>query len=236
MIAIDHVLACLLLFAYPVWDVLETRQLKRSTSPRRKIACFQRITVVLWSTALLAFSALRTSVFYTWPIVHESVWQRNIRASFVWGLIIAWIAFNLLRSFRRRNIRLRETTVTALKRLEFFLPSTNDERRWFAIISITAGICEEVLYRGFLIRYFCAGPWHVGLTLAVVVSCAAFGLAHTYQGLGRIISTGCLGAIMAIIFFITGSLWLPILLHAFIDLNMLLLLRRGSLGPLAGVQ
>jgi membrane protease YdiL (CAAX protease family) len=130
---------------------------------------------------------------------------------------------------RSSGATLRDTTVAALKRLDFFLPVSREERLWFAVISVTAGVCEEVLYRGFLIRYFSDGPWHLALALALVISSVAFGFAHGYQGLSGIISTGVGGAMFSVIFFITGSLWLPMALHAFVDLNVLLLLRRGDL-------
>jgi membrane protease YdiL (CAAX protease family) len=228
MIACEHILALLLIFGFPLWDVLETRALKTGTNPRRKISSYQRVMAVLCIAAIAAWFALRSTVFFVWPSVRESVFHK-INGFFVWGLVIAWMTVNLVRAFQRRNTKLRETTVAGLKRLDFFLPVTPEERRWFAVFSVTAGVCEEVLYRGFLIRYFSDGPWHLGLALGLVASCVAFGLAHGYQGLSGIISTAIGGVMFSIIFFITGSLWLPMALHAFLDLSVLLLLRRGDL-------
>jgi uncharacterized protein len=227
MIASEHALALLLLLGFPLWDVLETRALKTGLNPRRKVLSYQRITIVLWISAVGAWAMLRSTVFLVWAAVHQSIWQK-INSSFVWGLLGAWVTVNLLRAFQRRNTKLRDVTVAALKQLDFFLPATREERIWFAVVSVTAGICEEVLYRGFLIRYFSDGPWHLPLAVALIVSSVAFGMAHGYQGLSGIIRTGIIGAVMAIIFFITGSLWLPMALHAFLDLNVLLLLRRGD--------
>jgi len=124
---------------------------------------------------------------------------------------------------------MREKVVKAFKKLAFILPMTQEERAWFALVSITAGICEEILYRGFLIRYLSNGPWHAGVWIAFAVASVSFGLAHGYQGLAGIIGTGVLGAVMGVIFFATGSLWLPIALHAIIDLRVIFLLRRGEL-------
>lgn len=226
--AVEHALAALLLFGFPLWDVLETRALKTSANPHRKILSYQRLVVVLWISAIVAWIILRSAVFFVWPSMQQSVWQK-VPPLFIWGFLLAWIVVNLLRSVQRRRTKLRETTVSALKRLDFFLPATHEERVWFAVVSITAGICEEVLYRGFLIRYFSDGPWHLNLALALLISSIFFGLAHGYQGLSGIITTGCFGAFMAIVFFITGSLWLPMILHAFLDLNVLPLLERGDL-------
>jgi uncharacterized protein len=235
MIAAEYALAALLLFGFPLWDVLETRALKTSANLRRKVLSYQRLIAVLWISAAAAWAMLRSTVFFVWSAVRHSSWQK-VPGFFAWGFLLAWIVVNLLRSYRRRNTELRSVTVAALKRLDFFLPATREERIWFAVVSVTAGICEEVLYRGFLIRYFSDGPWHVSLALALLISSVFFGLGHGYQGVSGIISTGCIGGFMAIIFFVSGSLWLPMIVHAFLDLNVLLLLRRAGLAETLGAQ
>ena len=55
-----------------------------------------------------------------------------------------------------------------------------------------------------------------------MVAAVAFGLAHAYQGGVGILTTGVLGGIMAALYLETGSLLLPVLLHAVIDLRFLL--------------
>jgi membrane protease YdiL (CAAX protease family) len=64
----------------------------------------------------------------------------------------------------------------------------------------------------------------------------AFGLAHAYQGLAGIVTTGVLGGVMAALYLQTGSLLLPVLLHAVIDLRFLLVPSRAlpSAGRVAG--
>jgi uncharacterized protein len=56
----------------------------------------------------------------------------------------------------------------------------------------------------------------------VVVAGVAFGLAHAYQGVAGVVTTGLLGGVMAALYLSTGSLLLPVLLHAAIDLRFLL--------------
>jgi membrane protease YdiL (CAAX protease family) len=85
------------------------------------------------------------------------------------------------------------------------------------------------LYRGFLIRYLANDPWHAGLWIAVAIASISFGLAHGYQGLSGIIGTTLLGTVMAVLFLACESLWLPMALHAIIDLRILVLLRPGDL-------
>jgi membrane protease YdiL (CAAX protease family) len=86
---------------------------------------------------------------------------------------------------------------------------------------VTAGLCEELLYRGFLMAYIGA-LW--GFWPAVILSSLVFGLGHAYQGTSGIATTGTIGLILAGLFVLTGSLWVPMLLHAATDLFA------GSLG------
>jgi membrane protease YdiL (CAAX protease family) len=229
MIACEHALALFLFVGVPIWDLLETRALKTSTNPRRKVLSYQRITLILWAAAIVAWITLRSSVFFVWPSVQQSALPK-LGASFFWGLGLALVGGSFLQVVLiRRNARAREKILQAFKRLDFFLPITGEERAWFAVVSVTAGICEEVLYRGFLIRYLSDGPWHFGLLIALAVASISFGLGHGYQGLSGIIGTALLGALIAVMFLATGSLWLPMALHAIIDLRVLLLLRPGDL-------
>ncbi|MGY1887480.1 CPBP family intramembrane glutamic endopeptidase [Blastococcus sp. SYSU DS0753] len=102
------------------------------------------------------------------------------------------------------------------------LPRTGGERRLFTLVGVTAGVCEEWLYRGFFLAVVAAVTGGLPTWLLVVVAAAAFGLAHAYQGRAGIVLTGVLGGIMAAFYLDTGSLLLPVLLHALIDLRFLL--------------
>ena len=113
----------------------------------------------------------------------------------------------------------------AFLRFSFFLPLTATERTWWIFVSLTAGITEEILYRGFLIHYFFSAPFHAELAVAVIVSSVIFGAGHLYQGVAGFISSAILGLLFSAIFLMTGNLLLPMVLHALIDLRVLLILR-----------
>jgi uncharacterized protein len=95
------------------------------------------------------------------------------------------------------------------------LPRTPGERWGFALVSLTAGICEEVLFRGFVM--WCCAAW-VGPIGAVLLSSLLFGVGHVYLGVSHIVRTGLVGLAMAGIVIAAGSLWPAILLHTVIDL------------------
>ncbi len=102
------------------------------------------------------------------------------------------------------------------------LPRTAGERRLFTLVGVTAGVCEEWLYRGFFLAVVAAVAGGPSTGVLVAMAAVAFGLAHAYQGWTGIATTGVLGGIMAAVYVQTGSLLLPVLLHAVIDLRFLL--------------
>ena len=59
------------------------------------------------------------------------------------------------------------------------------------------------------------------------LSSILFGLLHSYQGWKGGLRSGVIGLILALLYVLTGSLWIPIILHIVIDINS------GMLGWLA---
>ena len=99
--------------------------------------------------------------------------------------------------------------------LVHFMPETDRDYRHFVGLSITAGIVEEILYRGFVFWYLLMlmPVWAV-----VIVSAVVFGLAHSYQGAAGVARVTLVGIAFGIFYVVTGSIWLPILAHAVLDI------------------
>jgi uncharacterized protein len=97
------------------------------------------------------------------------------------------------------------------------LPLTSTERTVWVPLSFTAGVCEEFLYRGWLLQLIGAafGSVWIGLILSSIV----FGFAHSYQGRKGIIGTGVMGIVFGGVFVLSRSLLPGQLLHAFMDLK-----------------
>jgi membrane protease YdiL (CAAX protease family) len=82
-------------------------------------------------------------------------------------------------------------------------------------LSFTAGICEEILFRGYLI--WMLTPW-LGLLGAAAVSAVMFGLAHGYQGGKFGPRAFYAGFVMTAFVLATGSIIPGMVLHALVDL------------------
>ena len=101
------------------------------------------------------------------------------------------------------------------------LPRNRPEIAHAAVMSIAAGVSEELAFRLFL-------PLQVAIVsgnafVAFGVAVAAFGAMHVYQGRAGVIATTLVGALMVAVYLMTGELWLAMVLHALIDLNSLVL-------------
>lgn len=109
------------------------------------------------------------------------------------------------------------------------IPATSGERNLFTILSITAGITEEIVFRGFL--PFFLMPWFGGrYLLAALPTTAVFGILHAYQGAHGMVRTGALGLVLAAGVAWTGSLLPSILAHAALNLLIGLVLADSLLG------
>jgi len=56
------------------------------------------------------------------------------------------------------------------------------------------------------------------LWAAALVSTVGFGLAHAYQGLSQLPKITLVGGVFAGLYLLSGSIWLPMLLHAAVDI------------------
>ncbi|HEU4427389.1 MAG TPA: CPBP family intramembrane glutamic endopeptidase [Myxococcota bacterium] len=92
--------------------------------------------------------------------------------------------------------------------------------QWLAIVWVVVVFVEEWVFRGLLARELCAllGSGRAALGIGLATSSLVFGLAHAYQGIGGIVSTGVVGFVLAAI---TArerwNLWPAVIAHGTID-------------------
>jgi len=84
--------------------------------------------------------------------------------------------------------------------------------------AVTAGVCEEIIYRGLLFFLLQSVFINIPTSLVLIVSSVLFGCGHIYQGVSGIARTAVIGLIFGLLFLATGSLILPIFLHFFSDI------------------
>ena len=137
---------------------------------------------------------------------------------FAIALALAAAYTGLLVAQRRALLARPERLARLMQRLSHvdpLIPATATEHRLSAAVSITAGLCEEFIYRGFVMWYLTtlAGP-----IVAALASSLVFGLGHLYQGRSHVLRTGILGLAFALLAMLADSLWPAIVVHAIADL------------------
>lgn len=132
-------------------------------------------------------------------------------------LLAGLVVFLVLQQLQvRRHPRGRENVRLALRRVEWLLPATPGQRRAWWLVSLHAGWGEELFYRGYLfglLLYF------LPLWAAAMLSTLLFGFAHLYQGARGIVLTAILGGVFFGLYWVSGSLWVPIIAHALYDIH-----------------
>jgi uncharacterized protein len=118
--------------------------------------------------------------------------------------------------------KLKAYVKRSLEELKLILPITKRERFYWVLVSVMAGISEEIIFRLFLIYYF-TYIWGFSIVIAIVLATTLFGLAHAYQGWQGILATAYLGGLLGLLYLTTGSILPPIIIHALIDLRILLI-------------
>lgn len=214
----DHLLFVLLLILPVIeWKWSWPRYLGRlSADPKNaRRGHYRRLLIGEWIPTI-ALLMLWAGLHRPWPelrLTGDTPLRLALGFAYVLGLI-ALLVFQrralLRRSDRRARIR------RALSYGEPLLPHSGSERHLFWAVSATAGICEEIFFRGFLVWYFLA--W-MGPVLAVILSSLLFGIGHVYLGIAQVPKTAMIGLVLAIVVSLTGSLWPAMLLHAAIDWN-----------------
>jgi CAAX protease family protein len=102
------------------------------------------------------------------------------------------------------------------KTLSQLAPQTAWELMLWVLLSISAGICEELVFRGYLLQQFARAS--KSISLGVLVSSLLFGVAHGYEGAGGMIAITVYGAMFCLIALKRGSLRAGMIAHAWHDI------------------
>ncbi len=109
----------------------------------------------------------------------------------------------------------RATGSDGAKTVDSLLPQNMSEILLWVAVSVTAGICEELAFRGFLQRQFHALSGNI--VVAVLAQGLVFGLFHSYQGWRNVVVISVLGALFGALAAWRGNVRANIVVHAWAD-------------------
>lgn len=213
---VDVLLLGLLFVFVPIWvarDYQSFVERVRAGGERVRISEYRKTIVLQWSiAAAIALWWLLSRRSFVPSIPSPS---RQLGGFVVTSVALAFLAMQW-RSIKGLSVQQREPFRKQLASAADMLPRTDREHATFRALALTAGICEEIVYRGYAL--WCLSPL-LGPWPAVVVGATAFGAAHAYQGAMGIIKTGVVGLLAGALYVWGGTLLWPIILHAALDLQ-----------------
>ncbi len=199
-----------LVTAWSAWGYFGTVRMRTAQNPHR--AAMYALTI-LWEWFLVAYiawgakrhgSSLRELIGGKWNDLKAFLKDVAIAAGF-WliSLVVLLCAAVALHATKTgQNIR-------------FLLPQSQLEIFFWILTSITAGICEEIIFRGYFQRQFSA--WTGNVPAGVLLSAAAFGAGHIYQGWRSAIIIVVYGLLFGILAEMRKSLRPGMMTHAWHD-------------------
>jgi membrane protease YdiL (CAAX protease family) len=191
------------------WHKISIDQSSAAANPNR--VRFYIVTIFFeWFLFVLVVAGVRCSGVSVlivlgdhWHSVSQVLRDIGIAAGFwIVAAMFLWIFGRLLR-------------VAALGRNVSMLPHRGIELTLWIALSISAGICEETIFRGYLQRQFMALT--KSAFAGILLSAAAFGAAHAYQGFRMMILIGLYGAMFGILAYWRGSVRPGMIAHAWQD-------------------
>lgn len=214
----DHLLVAVIVIGLPLRALHGIRVL-RSATPYDLPALRAR----LWVRGMAVQWSLGAVVLALWFARHRDPLALGLGLKPSMGLAGVLVGLVTIVSIvlRQRGAIIADDTLRARVRarlapVERLMPRSVREMPLFTALAATAGFCEELLFRGYLLWYFAHGmPWAAACVLQAIV----FGVCHAYQGRNGIWMTMFAGAFFTAVVVITGSLYPAMLIHGLMDLH-----------------
>lgn len=182
-----------------------------------------------WILFLLAWWGLRIRRV---PLAEVLGFRRGLRSWMedIGVALVFWIAAMIVLAIVSLSLRLTTRLSSAQKTVQALAPRSAAEMLLWILLCLSAGFCEEFVFRGYFLRQF-SSPLH-RIWLGVLFSSLLFGVSHGYEGAIGMIAITVYGAMFCALALLRNSLRPGIVAHAWHDIFTgiaLVLLRHAHL-------
>ncbi len=225
------ILAGAIAVGIPLTGPFERRLYRSAPRTTQKFIAYGANVVLLWVLMAAAVRIDGLAQLFVRPDAQEVwLWAPELSSLVLSLLIAAYAILGLMPLIQSlRGVRWRNAYAAGIRRnfadIPGMIPNTAQERAGWIVVSLSAGICEEVFCRGFMIRFLHEIGPGMPLFAALVASSLIFGLAHLYQGVKGIVGTAIGGLVLGLLFLLSGNLIASIVLHILLDLQIAYILR-----------
>lgn len=191
--------------------LLQARQQQQIGSIQLKSRLPLYVTMILFELVLFAYVWLGLKITRTpireliggrWANARDVL--RDIRVAVIFWIIVAGVLVVLS--------KLLGANMTGLRAVKALLPQGPTEMATWVGLCVTAGFCEEFVFRGYLQKQLLAATGEAGW--AIVLQAVVFGAAHGYQGMKGMITISIYGAMFGILAALRKSLRPGMIQHA----------------------
>ncbi|GAA1224326.1 type II CAAX endopeptidase family protein [Rhodoglobus aureus] len=232
-------------------DKREYRRFKKFRTTKRRQLMLRRWLIVslslfggMTAVTLLAsgrFAAPLLAEVQAWPwvswLLSALAARPTVTAGVIVGMIIGVVALTIVGVVA---VRKEGDEIISVGDIQSILPRNRQELVLGGLLSINAGVVEELLFRLALPALLFATTGNA--VVSIVGSLLLFGLMHSYQGVVGIVITTVIGALFMGLYVLSGSILVAIIAHAVLDLRSLVVIPMavgrvhridGRLNPLA---
>lgn len=180
------------------------------------------LLLIVWWGVRMNGGKLRDLVGGRWQHFEDVLMDCALAA----GFLMAWLLIAVAISAAFGQIDPKQTSHQldeARKTLGFLAPRNGLEMTGFILLSCTAGICEEVIFRGYFQKQF--QSWSGNAAIAVLAQGIFFGAAHGYEGLKKMSLIAVLGILFGTLAYFRKSLRPGMIAHSSFDILQGLIMR-----------
>ena len=182
---------------------------------------------ILFSIIIIAIAYWNNDIFFVQKLFeYPSNWFYTLFIGFLLASIISLLSFVLIEPYIERITNQPHN----LKAIEHIRNNWKSTIIYILIGWGMGGFIEEIIFRGFLMSAFkdVPGTSNFSLLINIAITSILFGMAHWYQGKSGALSTGIISIFLGLIFIYNQfNLWLPIIVHGFIDTISIFIISLG---------
>lgn len=214
----DHIIAFLFGFAIPLYAAYR----RPKDFSNQQFDSEQKKQIYLsgsFSLFAMAFIIVAVWLLFRRPLAELGLTQ-PVKAESWWWIVFVFVALYIIDTWLA--VATDENLSKAINRWKKrtpFMPTQRHELPLYFLMCFSAGIFEEIIFRGFLVTYC----FHLFSGLnnpelwAVIIPAIIFSVAHYYQGGKAVIKIVVLSVLFGFIFIRSGSLLVVMLLHFLVD-------------------
>lgn len=214
----DHIVAFVFCITVPWYAA---RQRLRSF-PNIAFSSDQKKSIYIsgsFSLFVMAAIVMTVWILFKRPIAELGLTQPINTRSWLWITVIFVIIYVVDAVITLSTKKGVDITVDNWKKRTPFLPTKKHELPEYLLLCFSAGVFEEIVYRGYLVTY----SWYLfdGLDnqriLSILLPAFVFSVAHFYQGTKAVFKIFILAILFGYIFIYSGSLLIVMILHFLVD-------------------